>query len=215
MVTGRSGWRRADRVRGLPLVLRVRVRMQETHSDHIHSLTEERVDLRIQAREVERHDLSAVGIEPLRDLTAEHPRNERLRRHPHPVVDRGSIPTCELEYVAETASGDESDGGSRPLDEGVDRHRGTVEEAFDIRWRSRESIECRRHFRCQPVGGRRLLLDRHLPRGAIERHEIDERAAHVHRDHGRAHELPPGMTIPLIGEWSRTDTGTAPGSRPT
>ena len=74
----------ADRVRGLPLVLRVRVRMQETHRDDIDPVAAERVDLGFQTRKVERHDLCAVDIEPLRDLATERSEERAAPAAPTP-----------------------------------------------------------------------------------------------------------------------------------
>ncbi len=121
-----------DRLRRLPFVLRVRVGVQEAHGDRLGAFGDESVDLAGEAREVERRDLLSPWPEPLGDLAAKAARNERLGRHPDPVIDEGAVASRQLEDVAEPSGRDEPDRRALPLQEGVDRHRRSVEEAFDL-----------------------------------------------------------------------------------
>jgi hypothetical protein len=67
-----------------------------------------------------------------------------------------------------------------------------MEEAIDLCERAGEPPECGQQLLGEPVRCGRLFLDRDRPGLSIDRHDVDERPAHIDRDDLRAH-------IPSVG----------------
>ena len=129
--------------------------------------------------------MDLAGVEhSLADLERELPRHEGRRPLGEPVVQLGSILAGDLEDVAEALGDEERSSHAPPLQQGVGRDRGAVDEEGDVLRPEARLPDDLADPLLDPgclVGGRRRGLGEMDPVAVgVEENEVGEGAAHVH-----------------------------------
>ena len=201
-----------------PLVLRVRIRVQEADPDHVHVLLAEPARHLDRTGLVERADLVAAGVQPA--AHGEHPvgRHDPVRLDPEvgvAVSVRHRLP-ADLEQEPVAVGGDEAEPADLPLQQLVGGHRGSVADRSEV---LRPGADQGEHL-VQPGdeavgrvrrGGRRLAADQ--PTGdVVQRNHVGERAAGVDADPDRHPRTLPETRPPPTPPRAVTSRATCPAS---
>ena len=138
-----------------------------------------------QRRFVQLPNHAALRVDALRDAVTPPPRRKKHRRFGigEQIVERRPPQAPELQHVLETLGGQDREARALALEQGIGPDRRAVHESLHLRPRA----VCPRQNRFHSVQDALHEVDRrrrnlgHLREAAIRgRHDIGERAAHVH-----------------------------------
>ena len=164
-----------------PLVLGVRVGVQEADGDRLDALRVACVCDGVELGELERNEDVAVAVDTFAHLEAQPPRHERLGLAADKVVHIGPVSAADLEHVAEAARGDERGQGTGALGQRVDDDGRAVDEAPHVLEGDIAVGQAGEHALGQARRGRRCLRDAEVTRLGVEEDEVGEGTADVRR----------------------------------
>ena len=169
---------------GPRLVRGVDVAVQEVDDDALGAEREQLLRRRRDLRLVERHQHLALGIDPLVDLEAEAPLDQRHEPALQAIGRRPGAP-AELEHVAKAARRDQADGRDLALEHRVGRRRRAVDDRLERRRLDLGRVERGDHAEGLVLDRRRHLGDAHLAARRLDHDQVGEGAADVDAgDHG-------------------------------
>ena len=204
-----------------PLVVRVRVAVDEPHRDGLHPLRLERREKRAHRAFLQRHEDAAAVVDPLLHRQPKPPRDEGRGTVDADVVLLKTVLVRHLEGVAVPRRDDEGGAGAPALDDGVRGQRRAVDDETDGGGRNPGDPQHLVHPLQNPAlrrrGGREHLRRDEAPAG-LQRH-IREGPADVDGEPRLGHGSPahpPFTRLRAAGRCSSAPAALRPGrsSRP-
>jgi hypothetical protein len=144
----------AQRARDRPLVRRVEIAEQKTDRTRFGAGSAHLVDHLRELRPIDRGADGAVGEDPLGQLEAMRARHQRRRIVGIEVVHVRPDLAADLQQVAKSSGGDQSDPAAGALDQRIGADRGAMGEAMDRRAFDLRARRSRRRPQGSPAPGR-------------------------------------------------------------